>query len=59
MMLLVVMLLLDVLVYEQLDGFMSRQAYRHLIAYNPKRALIGVHISALLESIVPVLLRDR
>ena len=58
-MLLVVMLLLDVLVYEQLDVFLSRQAHRHLIDCIPKRALNGVFISTLLETILPVLLRGK
>lgn len=62
MFLLVVMLLpsyLDVLVYEQLDVFMGRQVHRHLIEYIPKCALNGFFDSALLETIVPVLLRLR
>ena len=57
MMLLIVMLPLDVLVYEQLDVFVSRQAHRHLIDCIPKCALNNVFISALLETIVPILLR--
>jgi len=59
MMLLTVMLPLDVLVYEQLDVSVSRQAHRHLIDCIPKRALNGVLIFALLETIVPILLRGR
>lgn len=59
-MLLVVMLLLsylDVLVYEKLDVFMGRQVHRHLIDCIPKCALNDVFVFALLEIIVPVLLR--
>lgn len=59
MILLAVMLPLDVLVYEHLYVFMSRQAHRHLIYYIPKHALNGLLISPLLETIVPILLRGR
>ncbi len=59
MMLLIVMLLLDVLVHEQLDVLVSRYAHGHLIDYIPKHALNSVFISALLETIVPVLMRGR
>ena len=62
MMVLMVMLLLsylDVVVYEQLDVFVSRQAHRHLIDCIPKHALNYVFVSALLEAIVPILLRGR
>ena len=59
MMLLTVMLPLDVLVYEQLNVFVSRQAHRHLIDCIPKHALNGVLAFALLETIVRVLLRGR
>lgn len=58
-MFLVVMLLLDVLVYEQLDVFVSRQAHKHLIDCIPKHALNSVFVSSLLETIVLVLLRGR
>ena len=59
MMLLVVMLFLNVLVYEQIDIFVSRQAHGHLIDCIPKRVLNNVFISSLLETIVPVMLRGR
>src|SRR5699024_6928212 len=62
MMLFVMTLLLsylDVLVYEQLDVFMGRQVHGHLIDCIPKRALNGVFVSSLLETIVPILLRGR
>jgi len=62
MMLLVVMLLLsylDVLIYEQLDVFVGRRVHRNLIDCIPKCALNGVFVFALLETIVPVLLRGR
>ena len=59
MMLLVVMLMLDVLSHEQLNVFMIRKAHGRLIDYIPKHALNGIFISALLEAIVPVLLRGR
>ena len=49
---------LDVLVYEQLDVFVGRQVKRHLIDCIPKCALNGVFDSALLETIVPILLRS-
>lgn len=38
---------------------MSRQAHRHLIEYIPRGAMNGVFDSALLETIVPTLLRGR
>ena len=50
---------LEFLVYKQLDVFVSRQAHRYLIDYIPKRALNGVLVSVLLETIVPILLRGR
>ena len=50
---------LDVLVYEQLDVFVGRKVHGHLIECIPKCALDGVFASALLETIVLVLLRDR
>jgi len=59
-MLLAVMLLLsylDVLVYKQLDIFVSRQAHRHLIDYISRCALNGVFNSAFLETIVLALMR--
>lgn len=49
----------DILVHEQLDVFIDRQVHRHLIDYIPKCALNGVFDSALLESIVPMLLRGK
>ena len=59
MMLLVLMLLLDVLVYKQLDVFVSRKFHRHLIDCIPKCAMNGVFDSAHLETNVPMLLRVR
>lgn len=62
MLLLTVMLLLayiDVLVYKQLDVFVSRHAHKHLISYMSRYALNGVFDFALLETIVPALLRGR
>lgn len=62
MVMLVVMLMssyLDVLAYEQLDVFVGRQVHIHLIDCIPKCALNGVFDSALLETIVPVLLRGK
>ena len=62
MMLLVMMFslsYLDVLVYEKLDVFVGRQVLKHLIEYIPKCAMRDVFYSALLEAIVPMLLRDR
>jgi len=62
MMLLTVMFLLSylkVLVYEQLDVFMGRKVHRHLINYITKCALNGVFVFALLETIVPVLIRGK
>ena len=59
MRLLVVMMLLDVLVYEQLDVFMGRQVHGHLIDCIQKCALSGLFVSALLETILPVFLRGR
>jgi len=50
---------LDILVYEQLDIFMSRQSYRHLIDCISKCSLNGVFDSTLLETIVPAPLRGR
>ena len=61
-MLLVVMFLpsyLDVHVYEQLNVFVGRQVHRHFIDYIPKCALNDVFNSALLETIVLVLLRGK
>lgn len=62
MMLLFVMLMLsylDVLVYEQLDIFVSRQAHRHLINCISRSTLNGVFNIALFETIAPALLRGR
>ena len=62
MVLLAMMLLLsylDVLVYEQLDVFMGRQVHGHLIDCITKCALNGVCVSALLKTIIPVLLRGK
>ena len=50
---------LDVLFYEQLDVFVGRQVHRHLNDCIPKCALNVVFDSALLETIVPMLLRGR
>ena len=62
MVLLIVMSLpfhLDILVHEQLDVFIDRQVHKHLISYIPSCALNGVFDSALLEAIVPMLLRVK
>ena len=62
MMMLAMMLLLSylhVLVYEQIDVFVGRQVHRDLIDCIPKCALNDAFLSALLETIVPVLLRGR
>ena len=48
---------LDVLVYEQLDVFVGMQVHRYLIECNRKCALNGVFVSALLETIVTILVR--
>lgn len=50
---------LDVFVFEQLDVFVGRKFYRNLIDCIPMCALNGVFESALLETIVPMLLRGR
>lgn len=60
MVLLVVMMFssyIVVIFYEQLDVFVGRQVHRHLIDCIPKRALNIVFDSALIEMIVPMLLR--
>jgi len=62
MMMLTVMLLLlylDVLVYEQLDVFVGRQVHRHLIDCIPNCALNNVFVSDLLETVVLVLMRGK
>ena len=62
MMLFTVILLLsylDVLVYEQLDVFVSRKSHKHLIDYIPKCALNSVFIFALLETIVLMFVRGK
>ena len=53
------MLLLDVLVYEQPDVFVGRQFHGHLIDCILKCAMNNVFMSSLLETIVPILLRDK
>ena len=50
---------LDVVFYEQLDIFMSRQAHRNLIVYISRCALNGVFDFALFKTIIHALLRGR
>jgi len=50
---------LYILFHEQLNLFMDRKVHRHLIDYIPSCALNDSFDSALLEAIVPVLLRGR
>lgn len=62
MVLLVVMPLsfhIDILVHEQHDVLIDRQVHGHFIDCIPSCALNCVFDSDLLETIVPILLRDR
>lgn len=59
MMLFFMMMSLDVVVYEQLDVFVSRQAHIHLIDCIHKRALNSVLVSVILKTIVLVLVRGK